>query len=86
MAREFRLQRMQTVAGRIHIAGPLCHVQGSEQPAQPRGVHWLNPGLGASFGEELQPFAAIAPNRLYSVYEHYTISKKSCHKRRDPAP
>jgi hypothetical protein len=62
MAGEFSPQWMQVVGGRIHISRLAGHVQGSEQPSQPRGMHWLNPSLGASFGEELQPLVAIAPN------------------------
>jgi len=37
----------------------------------------LDPSLGASLREELQPLVAIAPDHQYSVYAHYTTSKKN---------
>ena len=76
MAGKLGFQGMQDVAGSIHIAGPGGDVQSSEEPPQLRSMRGLNAGLGTCFREELQSFVAIALDHAYSVYEHYTESKR----------
>src|ERR1700687_2522413 len=63
---------MQIVAGCVHIPGLTSYVQCGKESSEPCSMHWLNPGFGARFREELQSLVAVAPNHPYSVYARYT--------------
>ena len=75
MMGKISFQRMQLVAGCIHVLRHTGYVKSSKKSAKTVGMLWLNSGFGAGLRKAFQPLVPIALNHSYSVWLHYTI----CH-------
>jgi len=60
VALQFALERVQGVAGRIHVSRARSRIHGGQDPFEPVCVFWLNASLRAGFGKQLDAFMPIA--------------------------
>jgi hypothetical protein len=76
MAGEISLQRVQLVAGCIHVLRHAGYVKSSKKSAKAVGMFWLDSGFGAGLRKAFQPLVPIALYHPYSVWLHYTICQQ----------
>src|ERR1700694_3240796 len=76
MMSKISLQRMQLVAGCIHVPRHAGYVKSSKKSAKTVGMFWLNSGFRAELRKAFQPLVPIALNHSYSVSIHYTICQQ----------
>ena len=67
MTGKISLQRMELVAGCIHILRHAGYVKGSKKSTKTVGMFWLDSGFGAGLRKAFQPLMPIALNHSYSV-------------------
>src|SRR5579859_829412 len=57
---QIALERVQGVAGRIHVGRTVGRIQSGEEPSEPIRVFRLNASLRAGFGKVLEALVPIA--------------------------
>jgi hypothetical protein len=72
---QFAFERVQAVAGRIHVGRAGGCIQRGEEPPEPVCVFRLNPSFRAGLGKLLDAFMPIALQYVYSVSIHNTAIK-----------
>jgi len=76
MMGKISLQRMQLVAGCIHVLRHAGYVKSSKKSVKAVGMFWLDSDFGAGIRKAFQPLVPIALYHSYGVWLHYTICQQ----------